>query len=109
MGLGCWNPEGLGIVWDTTGHMSVPVDFNVPLVRDFDLDYWLNHFSDITDQQPVSHMRHVVCSGMQLDYLTMLASPLLSLAGGIEYTSKELARLIDAGYLRKHSAQPTLP
>ena len=39
----------------------------------------------------------------------MLAPPLLSLADGIESISNELARLVDAGYLRKHSKQPTRP
>ena len=64
MGLECWDLEALGTVcsWDITGSKSVPVDFNVPLVRDFNLDSWLSHFSDITDQQLVSHMRHGVCS-----------------------------------------------
>ena len=109
MGLDCWNPEALGTVWDITGSRPVPVDFNAPLVRDFNLDSWLSHFSDITDQQLVSHMRHGVCSGVQLDHLTMLAPPLLSLADGIESISQELARLVDAGYLRKHSRQPTWP
>ena len=109
MGLGCWNPEALGTVWGTTGSRHVPVDFNVPLVRNFNLDSWLNHFGDITDQQLVSHIRHGVCSGVQLDHLAMLAPPLLSLADGIESISKELARLVDAGYLRKHSKQPTWP
>ena len=109
MGLDCWNPEALGTVWDITGSRPVPVDFNAPLVRDFNLDSWLSHFSDITDQQLVSHMRHGVCSGVQLDHLTMLAPQLVSLADGIESISKELARLVDAGYLRKHNRQPTWP
>ena len=82
MGLEGWDPEALGTVWDITGSKSVPVDFNVPLVRDFNLDSWLSHFSDITDQQLVSHnyeawrLQHGlqwVCSGVQLDHLTMLA------------------------------------
>jgi hypothetical protein len=107
MGLDCWNPEALGTVWDITGSRTVPVDFNAPLVRDLNLDSWLSHFSDITDQQLVSHMRHGVCSGVQLDHLTMLAPPLLSLADDIESVSNELARLVEAGYLRKHSRQPT--
>ena len=50
MGLECWNPEAMGTVWDITGSRPVPVDFNAPLVRDFNLDSWLSHFSDITDQ-----------------------------------------------------------
>lgn len=39
----------------------------------------------------------------------MLSPPLLSLADGIGSISKELARLVSAGYLRKHSSQPTWP
>ena len=50
MGIECWNPEVLGTVWDITGNRPVSVDFNVPPVRDFNLDSWLNHFSDITYQ-----------------------------------------------------------
>ena len=107
MGLDCWNPDALGTVWDTTGDKPVPVDFDVPLVRDLDLDSWLSHFSDIPDQQLVSHMKHGVCSGVQLDHLSMIAPPLLSLADGIESISNELARLVDAGYLKKRNRQPT--
>ena len=87
----------------------MPVDFNAPLVRNFNLNSWLSHFSDIADQQLISHTQHGVCSGVQLDHLTMLAPPLLSFADGIESISQELARLVDAGYLRKHSRQPTWP
>ena len=109
LGLECWNPEALGTVWDIRGSKPVPVDFDKPLVRDFNLDAWLSHFSSIDDQQLVSHMKHGVCSGVQLDHLSMLAPPLLSLADGLESISSELARLVDAGYLRKHSKQPTWP
>ena len=109
LGLECWNPDALGTVWDITGDKPVPVDFDVPLVRDFNLDSWLSHFSGIPDQHLVSHMKHGVCSGVQLDHLSMLAPPLLSLADGIESISNELARLVDTGYLKKHSRQPTWP
>ena len=109
MGLECWNPQALGTVWDLTGSSPVPVDFSAPLVRDFNLDAWLHNFKDIDDQQLVSHMTHGVCSGVQLDHLSMLSPPLLSLADGIGSISKELARLVSAGYLRKHSSQPTWP
>lgn len=54
-------------------------------------------------------MTHGVCSGTQLDHLSMLAPPLLSMADGIRSISKELARLVAAGYLRKHKSQPTWP
>jgi hypothetical protein len=37
----------------------------------------------------------------------MVAPPLLSLADGMESISNELARLVDAGYLKKHSRQTT--
>ena len=109
MGLECWNPEALGTVWDIRGSKPVPVDFDKPLVRDFNLDAWLCHFSNIDDQQLVSHMKHGVCSGVQLDHLSMLAPPLLSLADGLESISSELARLVDSGYLRRHSKRPTWP
>ena len=109
MGLDCWNPLALGTVWDITGDKPVPVDFNMPLVRDFHLEAWLHHFKDIDDQQLVSHMSHGVCSGVQLDHLSMLSAPLLSMVDGIKSISKELARLVAAGYLRKHSSQPTWP
>jgi hypothetical protein len=109
MGLECRDPQALGAVWDLTGSSPVPVDFSAPLVRDFNLDAWLHNFSDIDDQQLVSHMTHGVCSGVHLDHLSMLSPPLLSLADGIGSISKELARLVSAGYLRKHSSQPTWP
>ena len=105
IGLECWNPQALGTVWDLTGDSPVPVDFNLPLVRDFNLDAWLRHFRCIEDQQLVSHLAHGVCSGVQLDHLSMLAPPLLSLADGIGSISEELARLVSAGYLRKHTLQ----
>ena len=109
-----WGPECMAegtehTVWDITGDKPVPVDFTRKATNHLRLGSWHQRFKDCDDQQLVSHLDHGVTTPTQLDLVTLLAAPLLSLMHGIRSVSKELKRMTEAGYYKKFSKQPTWP
>jgi hypothetical protein len=111
---GLWGQEFMvpavrGTGWDLTADPPVPLDFGVPVHTHLQLSSWFERFEHCDDQQLVSHLRQGVTSQSQLDGVTLLAPPLLSLVRGLKSISKELKRLVEQGYLKKYSQQPTWP
>ena len=110
----CWGLErtveaARGIIWDVTGSKPVPVNFVSTPPAKVRLDLWLDRFSGCDDQQLVSHLNHGVCSMADMDFNTMIAPPLLSMADGLHTMEPELDRLLEQGYLLEHSGCPTWP
>ena len=109
-----WGPDCMvegaeDTVWDITGVKPVRVDFTRKAKNHLRLGSWHSRFKNCDDQQLRSHATHGATSQTQLDLVTVLTGPLLSLVQGIKSVSKELKRMTEAGYYNKFDQQPTWP
>ena len=92
-------PPARGVVWDTSGPVPVPVNFEAPLMSHLDTAFLAAALRDYADQELVSFVTKGAASKTQERSLVMVLSPhLTSLGAGVGPVNKAITSFVDKGW-----------
>ena len=112
IGQACLHEWARGVVWDFTFERStcgVPLDFELPIESNLNLDYLATALDDYPDQRLVSFLLEGVRFEADVELHSVLVPHLLSLAKGFGSVRKELTRLEGLGWYKFFDELPFWP